>query len=184
MAVERGAVETGNVAARLLAGITIAFLVLLPVGIVVDFVLPGQLANELRFNAHGLCELDKAGVPLPFRLGAMVLMLFAAGFIEWALYSVYRILRLCGRGAAISSAVFSYLKNIGVALFAGTIVDIALRVPVSMILSWSLGAGHRYASFGVNSQDALILFAACALFVIARAMADAARAPARTDPAD
>lgn len=167
--------SVGDTAARLMAGMAVAAMILYPLDTVASFLIPGELANELHFDAHDLCALDTAGVPLPFRLGAMLFALFAAGFVEWALFSTWRLMRLYARGAVFTQAAFDCMSTIAVALFASVVVGIALRLPISLILSWPLGKGQRYFAMSFGSDDALMLFSAAAVFVIARLMAGAHR---------
>jgi hypothetical protein len=166
---------------RLLAWVAVVIMAAYPIGVIVGFLVPGAADDTMSVVIPQLCFLDKSAISLPFRLGALAFALFSVGFVEWALYATWRLLSLYGRADVLSPEALRWLKQIGVALFASVVVDFALRLPISAILSWPLGAGHRFASMSFGSNDVLTLFAACVILVISRVMGEARRIAGATD---
>jgi hypothetical protein len=55
------------------------------------------------------------------------------------------------------------------------IVAFAVQAPITFLLSYPLGHGHRFVSLSFGNQDVFTLFLAGAVLVIARVMAVARR---------
>jgi hypothetical protein len=153
---------------------TIGFF-LLPVIVVYVFVEP-DTSQWLMFHVNHLGAELTGAIPLPYRLGALICALAPTAFTMWALWSLRRLFLLYAKGSVFSKEALRALNHVAVALFAGVVVDFAMQAPISLLLTWPRGEGHREISLGFGSNDVATLFIACVVLVIARVMAEAQRA--------
>lgn len=167
---------SSNIAAlsRVMARLSTAGFVLLPLAVIYCFVAPDQ-SGWLMFDFDHLgTELNDA-VPLQFRLMALVAALGPTAFTMWALWSLRRLFLLYAKGEVFSAHALSALNQVAVALFASVIVTFAAGAPISLALTWARGAHHREISLSFGSGDVTTLFIAGVVLVIARVMAEAGR---------
>lgn len=160
--------------ARVMALLSAAGAVLVPLCVAAIFLFPGGgHALDLDWNGQKAAEIAKA--PFDFRAAAFVFALAPAGFMAWALSSLARLFRGYSQGDVFSRRALRLLNHVAVALFASVILDIAMQPPVSLLLSWYKGDGHRALSIGIGNHEVGGLFIAGAVLVIARVMAEARR---------
>lgn len=127
----------------------------------------------LSFNGMDAAKIGET--PFDFRFAAFVFAIMPTGFTVWALLSLRRLFLLYAAGEVFSHQALRTLNHVAVALFASVIVGFAIQPPVTLLLSWYRGAGHRSLSLGIRSEDVITLFLAGAVLVIARVMAEARR---------
>ena len=160
--------------AGLMAGLSAAGAVLVPLCLAAIFLYPfGGYAIGLDWNGHTALEIAKT--PFGFRLVAFLFALAPAGFTVWALLSLRRLFLLYAHGEVFSHQALRMLNHVAVALFASVIVGFVMQAPITLLLSWHLGAGHRSVSIGIGSHEVASLFMAGVVLVIARVMAEARR---------
>jgi hypothetical protein len=161
-------------ASRVMAWLSTAGFLIVPGIVIYMFLDPGH-SQWLMFNMDHLGATLNGAVPLQFRLAALACALAGVGFTMWALWSLRQLFLKYAAGEVFSQEALRYLNNVAVALFAGVIVDFAMQAPISFLLTWSLGHGHREISLGFGSGDVATLFMAGVVLVIARVMAEARR---------
>lgn len=159
---------------RLMAWLSAAGFVLVPAIITVIFLYPDQSAALMFKLDHLGVPLDSS-VPFAYRVAALICALIPAAFTMWALWSLRALFLHYAQGVVFSRAALSALNHVAIALFAGVIMGFVMQAPISAILSWHLGAGHRAISLGFGSGDISTLFMAGVVLVIARVMAEARR---------
>ncbi len=155
---------------RVMAWLSLIASVLWPVGDVVAYLFPG---NANLMDADHLGGVLNEGVPLPFRLAALVFSLAGAGFIVWALWSLRTLFLRYASGEVFSPNALHLLNNVAVALFASVIVGFAMHAPITLILSWP--TGHHSVGLDLGTNDFVTLFSAGVVLVIARVMIEARR---------
>jgi len=159
---------------RLMAWLSLAGFLLVPAITIYVFVYP-DTSQWLMFNIDHLGATLNGKVPMNFRLMALLCEFVSVGFTMWALWSLRRLFTLYSRGEVFSAGAFRALNNVALALFAGVVGTFIMQGPISYLLSYPLGAGHRYISLGFGSGDVANLFLAGVVLVIARVMAEARR---------
>jgi Protein of unknown function (DUF2975) len=159
---------------RAMAWLATAGLVLTPAVLVFAYLSPPS-ARALMFDIDGLGDALSANVPLPYRLAAMVLSLGAEGFTLWALWSLRVLFLTYAAGDVFSPRALQLLNNVAAALFAGVVVTFVIHAPITAVLSWPLGPGHRYISLNFGTGEVITLFEAGVVLVIARVMNEARR---------
>jgi hypothetical protein len=159
---------------RAMAVLTTIGLVLAPAVLIVVFLFP-ERAAVFDINVDNLGADLNTATPLVWRLAALVCSLIAEGFTLWALWSLRSMLLLYAKGEVFSQRTFTLMNNIAVALFAGVLVGFVMRAPITLLMSWPLGAGHRHISLSFGSGDVITLFEAGVVLVIARVMREAGR---------
>ncbi|MEI9995981.1 MAG: DUF2975 domain-containing protein [Rhizomicrobium sp.] len=159
---------------RTMAALTTIGLIVSPVVLVSAYLFPGR-ANGFLLNVDDLGGDLTAATPLAWRIAALACSLAGEAFTLWALWSLRSMLLLYAKGEVFSLRALSLMHTIAVALFAGVIVGFAMRAPITLLLSWPLGADHRHISLAFGSGDVVTLFEAGVVLVIARVMREAAR---------
>ena len=157
---------------HLMAWLATIGLVASPVLNVVVYVWPGT-RESLNFDADHMGALLNEGVPLPYRLAALVFSLGAEIFTVWALWSLRSLFLLYAKGEVFSPPALKLLNDVAVALFAGVIVGFVMHAPISLLLTWSLP--HKEISLDFGSGDVATLFSAGVILVVARVMIEARR---------
>ncbi|HEY0106639.1 MAG TPA: DUF2975 domain-containing protein [Rhizomicrobium sp.] len=156
---------------RVMAWLSTIGMVLWPVGLVAAYVFPGD-ANTM--NADHLGAALNAGVPLIYRLGALVCSLAGEGFIVWALWSLRRLFLLYAGGEVFSPKALRLLNDVAAALFASVIVGFVMHGPITFLLSLAV-PDHHLIGFDLGSDDVVTLFCAGVVLVVARVMREARR---------
>ncbi len=174
MAAARTAPTNLEPLSRLMAWLSTVGAVALPACVIAAFVFPGS-TRALIFDFDHLGGIIGPQVPLAFRLGAMGFALIPVAFSVWALWSLRLLFRRYAEGEVFSHDALRYLNNVAVALFASVIVGFVAQAPITFILTWPLGAGHRAISLGFGSDDVATLFMAGVVLAIARVMVAARR---------
>lgn len=159
---------------RAMAALATIGLIVSPAILISLYLFPDQ-ANVFRFNVDDLGTDLTTATPLAWRLGALCCSLIAQGFTLWALWSLRSMLLLYAGGEVFSRRAFTLMNRIAVALFAGVIVGFLMRAPITFLMSWPLGHGHRHISLAFGSSDVVTLFEAGVVLVIARVMREAGR---------
>jgi hypothetical protein len=114
-------------------------------------------------------------VPLNFRLLGLACEFVPVAFTMWALWSLRQLFAIYSRGEVFSAGAFRALNNVAIALFGGVIASFVMQAPISFLLTYPLGHGHRFVSLAFGSNDVATLFLAGVVLVIARVMAEARR---------
>lgn len=128
-----------------------------------------------------MLRLDHVGVdltsqiPLQSRVDALACEAAPLGFSVWALWSLHRLFTNYARGDVFSPQTLRHLNYVASALFLGVLANLVMQAPISYLLTWRLGPHHRSISLSFGSNDAVWLFIAGAVLVIARVMAEARR---------
>jgi hypothetical protein len=159
---------------RLMAWLATIGAVLLPLLDAVLYVAPGAY-KTLSLGADHMGPMLNDGVPLFYRLAGLAFSLGAEAFTVWALWSLRTLFLRYAAGEVFSPAALKALNDVAVALFASVVVGFAVRAPISLLLTWPLGPGHRSLLFEFGSDDVTTLFIAATVLVIARVMHEAGR---------
>ncbi|MDE2501108.1 MAG: DUF2975 domain-containing protein [Alphaproteobacteria bacterium] len=159
---------------RMMAGFSTVGVLILPIMVAVTFLFPDR-TGWLMFDINHLGAAISTAVPLPYRIGALICEMVPTAFTLWALWSLRQLFLKYGKGDVFSAAALRYLNNVAVALFASVVVGFAMQAPISFLLTWSLGPGHRNISLSFGSADVATLFMAGVVLVIARVMVEARR---------
>jgi len=159
---------------RIMAWLSGAGLFLCPLIVGAAFLIPGGHSDWYLGETH-LQEMLKGNIPLPYRLGALAFEAAPTAFIMWGLWSLRRLFLRYAANDVFSNETLRCLNNVAVALFAQVIVSFAVQAPVSLLLTWPRGTGHRAISLALGSDDFGSLFLAGVVLVIARVMAVARR---------
>ena len=154
---------------RVMAWLATAGAIIAPIVVVYSYLFP-ESAKGMNFSIDQTGDLLTGTVPLAYRAIAMLLSLCAEGFTVWALWALCALFFGYARGEVFTPRALSLINNIGVALFAGVIVTFVMHAPISLLLSWPKGPGHRLISLGFGSNDVSTLFSAGVVLVIARVM--------------
>src|ERR1700743_2430314 len=154
---------------RLMAQLSTIGMFLWPIGLTAAYLFPGH-----GMSADHLEAALNAGVPLPYRLGALVFSLAAEAFIVWALWSLRGLFLLYARGEVFSPEALRLLNTVAVALFASVIVGFVMHAPITFVLSLAT-PGHHAIGLDLGSDDFVTLFCAGAVLVVARVMREAGR---------
>ena len=157
---------------RLMAWLATIGMVVTPLGDVAAFLWPGARGG-FDLAADHMGGLLNSGVPLPYRLGALVFSLAGVGLTVWALWCLRGLFQRYARGEVFAPASLRLLNNVAVALFASVVVTFAMQVPISFILSLANTKHSIALNFG--SDDVVTLFTAGTVLVIARVMNEAGR---------
>lgn len=159
---------------RLMAGFSAIGVVILPLLVAATFLFPDK-TGWLMFDVNHLGAAINTGVPLPYRIGALICEMAPTAFTLWALWSLRQLFLKYATGEVFSAAALRYLNNVAVALFASVVVGFAMQAPISFLLTWPLGRGHAEISLTFGSGDVATLFMAGVVLVIARVMVEARR---------
>lgn len=159
---------------RIMAWLSGAGIALYPVMVAAVFLFPGGPTDWMMFQER-LGPTLNANVPLPFRLAALACAAAPAAFVIWALWSLRQLFLRYAAGDVFSNETLRLLHHVAVAIFAQVIVAFAAQGPVTFLLTYPLGHGHRFVSFSFGSDDVFSLFMAGVVLVIARVMAVARR---------
>lgn len=157
---------------RIMALLSAIGMVLAPLGDAAAYLWPGT-RGSLNLNVDHMDGLLSDAVPLPYRLGAMAFSMAEIGLIVWALWSLRKLFLCYARGEVFAPASLKLLNNVAVALFASVVVTFAMHAPISLILS--IGIGKPQISLDFGTDDAVTLFTAGVVLVIARVMNEAGR---------
>jgi len=157
---------------RVMAWLATVGAMIVPLVVIYSYLLP-ESAKAMNVSIDEAGALLTGAVPLAYRALAMLFSLSAEGFTVWALWSLRALFFGYARGEVFTPRALSLINNIGVALFAGVIVTFAVHAPISLLLSWPMGPGHRLISLGLGSNDVSTLFSAGVILVIARVMVKA-----------
>ena len=157
-----------------MARLSAAGAVLVPLCVAAVFLYPFA-GHAIGLDWNGVSAAKIGQTPFGFRLVAFLFALAPAGFTVWALASLHRLFRCYAHGEVFSHRALAMLNHVAVALFASVIVGFVMQAPITLLLSWHLGAGHRAISLGIGSHDVAQLFVAGTVLVIARVMAEARR---------
>jgi hypothetical protein len=159
---------------RIMAALSGIGFVLCPLLLVAAFLIPGGHTDWI-LGQHHLRELLRADVPYAFRVAALLFEAGPTGFVMWALWSLRRLFQRYAAGDVFSNEALNCLNHVAAALFAEVITGFVVQAPVSLLLTWWRGEGHREIALGLSSGDFGSLFLAGAMLVIARVMAVARR---------
>jgi hypothetical protein len=159
---------------RIMAGLSGAGLIVYPLMVAATFLFPGGATDWMMFQDH-LGPMLNANVPLSFRLGALACEAAPTAFVLWALWSLRQLLLRYAAGDVFSNETLRLLHHVAVAIFAQVIVAFVAQGPVTFLLTYPLGHGHRSISLSFGSDDVFSLFMAGVVLVIARVMAVARR---------
>ncbi len=166
----------GNLAwlSRVMAWLATIGMIVIPLLDAAAYLWPGSTAR-FEFQVDGMGAMLNESVPLSYRLAALAFSLCAVAFTVWALWSLRALFLTYAKGEVFSQRAFRLLNNVAVALFAGVIMSFVVHAPISVLLTWSLGRGHRELSLGLGTGDIAMLFSAGVVLVIARVMTEASR---------
>ena len=160
--------------ARLMARLSAAGAVLVPLAVAAIFLAPfAGTVTGLDWN--GMSATQIARTPFDFRAVAFLFALAPTGFTVWALWSLKRLFQGYAQGDVFSHHALRMLNHVAVALFASVITGFVMQLPITLLLSWYRGEGHRALTIGIGSHEVSGLFLAGAVLVIARVMAEARR---------
>ncbi|MBS0469983.1 MAG: DUF2975 domain-containing protein [Proteobacteria bacterium] len=157
---------------RIMALLSAIGMVLAPLGDAAAFLWPGTRGG-LDLNVDHMNGLLSDAVPLQYRLGALAFSLTEVALVVWALWSLRKLFLCYARGEVFAPTSLNLLNHVAVALFASVVVTFAMQVPISLILS--IGLGKPQISLDFGSNDAVTLFTAGVVLVIARVMNEAGR---------
>jgi hypothetical protein len=160
---------------RIMAGLSGIGFAVYPLMAAATFLFPGDATDWMMFHQAHLGEALNAEVPFGLRLAALACEAAPTAFVLWALWSLRRLFLRYAAGDVFSNETLRLLNNVAVALFAQVVVGFAMQAPISLLLSWAAGHGHRSISLSLGSDDVFSLFLAGAVLVIARVMAVARR---------
>ncbi len=160
---------------RIMAGLSGVGLVLYPLMVASTFLLPGDATDWMMLHQDHLGRILNAGVPLTFRLAALAFQAAPTAFVMWALWSLRQLFLRYATGDVFSNQTLRLLHHVAVAIFAQVIVAFVIQAPVTFLLTYPLGHGHREISLSLGSDDVFSLFMAGVVLVIARVMAVARR---------
>ncbi|MGH6871679.1 MAG: DUF2975 domain-containing protein [Rhizomicrobium sp.] len=161
-------------ASRIMAWLSIAGAVIGPVVVTLCFLFPDATrVLDIHFGHLG-AELTDA-VPIEYRAMAMLCALVPAAVGSWGLIALARLFRCYVVGEVFSGRALHALSQVTAALFWNVLAAFVMQAPISILLTWYLGHGHRQVSLSLGSDDAQVLFVAGVTFVIARVMAEARR---------
>ena len=158
-----------------MAGLTTIGLLVYPAADIALYLKP-QHAQWMMFDADRMGNLLNENVPLEYRICALAFSMVGTSFTIWALWSLRGLFLDYSRGDVFTAGALRLMNNIAIAIFAGVIVTFAVHAPISLLLSWHLGHGHREISLDFGSGDVSSLFTAGVVLVISRVMAEAQRA--------
>ena len=159
---------------RLMAWLATIGAVVGPLVVAAVFVWPDLRSGE-SLDVDHLGHLLSDAVPLPYRLAALAFALGAQAFTVWALWSLRTLFLRYAEGEVFSPAALKALNHVAVALLASVVVGFVIQAPITALLTWSLGHGHRAIAFNFGSGDITTLFIAGTVLVIARVMNEAGR---------
>jgi hypothetical protein len=159
---------------RIMAVLSVAGMVAIPLMVAAAFLYPDS-TQWLMFNISHTGAPLTAAIPVQYRIDALVCEIVPLGFVEWALWSLAKVFAHYARGEVFTAAPLRHLNNVARALFLGVLADMVMEAPISFLLSYAAGPGHRAVSIGFGSDDVARLFVAGAVLVIARVMSEARR---------
>ncbi len=159
---------------RLMAWLATIGAVLSPLLDAFLYIAPGTY-KTLSLSADHMGAALNDGVPLGYRLAALAFSLGAEAFTVWALWSLRLLFLRYAAGEVFSPAALKALNDVAIALFASVIVGFAVHAPISLLLTWPLGDGHRSLALELGSDDVATLFIAATVLLIARVMNEAGR---------
>jgi len=157
-----------------MAVLSVAGMVAIPLMVAAAFLYPDSTQWLMFSISHTGAPLT-AAIPIQYRVDALVCEIVPLGFVEWALWSLAKVFAHYARGEVFTAAPLRHLNNVARALFLGVLADMVMEAPISFLLSYAGGPGHRAVSIGFGSDDVARLFVAGAVLVIARVMSEARR---------
>ncbi|HTQ13282.1 MAG TPA: DUF2975 domain-containing protein [Rhizomicrobium sp.] len=161
-------------ASRIMGWLSVAGAVLGPVIVTLCFLFPHSTrVLDIHFNHLG-ADLIEA-VPIEFRVPALLCALLPTGIASFALVALARLFRCYASGEVFSGRALAALSQVTSALFWYVLAGFVMQAPISLLLTYYRGHGHRAISLGFGSDDVEVLFIAGVTFVIARVMAEARR---------
>jgi hypothetical protein len=159
---------------RLMAWLSTAGFVIVPAITIYAFLAP-ERSRWLMLDFDHLGAALNSAVPIPFRLVALICELFAVSFTMWALWSLRRLFFLYAKGEVFTPTALRSLNHVAMALLGGVIANFVMQAPISLVLTWYLGHGHRAISLAFGSGDISTLFTVGVVMVVARVMTEAQR---------
>jgi hypothetical protein len=159
---------------RIMAALSALGMIALPVCVACAFLYPDR-TQWLMFNVNHTGATLSGAIPLSYRAAALACDTVPLGFVLWALWSLRQVFVHYGRGEVFAMAPLRNLHNVARALFLGVLADFVMQAPISYLLNYWHGAGHREVSLSFGSDDVARLFVAGAVLVIARVMSEARR---------
>lgn len=149
-------------------------MIVVPVIIAAIFLYPGA-TQFLMLNISHVGEKLTEAVPIQHRIDALFCEVVPLGFTVWALWSLRQLFSNFANGHVFSAEPLRHLNNVATALFLGVLADFVMEAPISYLLSLHNPPGHREISLSFGSNDAVWLFIAGTVLVIARVMGEARR---------
>jgi Na+-driven multidrug efflux pump len=161
-------------ASRIMAWLSVIGAVLNPAVVVACFLFPhATRVLDIHFGHLGAELVD--AVPLEYRIGAMLCALVPSAIASWGLIALAGLFRCFVAGQVFSAQSLRALSHVTMALFWNVLAAFLMQAPISILLTYYLGHGHREISLSLGSDDVQVLFVAGVAYVIARVMAEARR---------
>ncbi len=161
-------------ASRIMARLSLLGAIVYVAGEFLVFLAP-DIARPLGIEIHHTGANITMAIPFAYRLAALVVDLIPTALVAWALIELYRLFQHYARGEVFSMAALSHLNRVAALMFWQVLVSFLCEAPISYILSFYRGPGHREISLTLGSNDLAFLFMAGVVLVIARVMAEARR---------
>jgi hypothetical protein len=170
-----GPADAGTLAtaSRMMAWVSTAAAIVVPVAIFATFLFPEQTAPlNLRLYHFGGRELTSA-IPLGLRLFAFACAAIPLTIVVRGLLSLRRLFVLYARREVFSPEALVALSTVATAVFWYVLASFLVEAPISAALSWNSGRGTVTLSIGLD--DLAPLYLAGVATIITRVMTEARR---------
>ena len=77
---------------------------------------------------------------------ALICEIVPLGFVLWALWSLRQVFANYARGEVFTAEPLRHLNNVALALFWGVVAGFVMQAPISFLLNYYHGPGHREVS--------------------------------------
>jgi hypothetical protein len=159
---------------RVMSALSLFGMIAIPVLVTAIFLHPDTTQFLMLRLDHLGVDLSSQ-IPLQYRVDALVCEAVPLAFTVWSMWSLHRLFANYAQGRVFSPEPLRYLNNVATALFLEVLAEFVMQAPISYLLSLHNPPGHREISLSFGSSDAVWLFVAGTVLVIARVMGEARR---------
>jgi len=125
--------------------------------------------GDAEFARHLPVDVD-ANIPTMSLLAGFLVSLIPTGVLMYALYLLYKLFTLYGKGVLLQHENVAHLKGLGRAILYYELVTFLSEVALGIILTLHRGAGNRLLVINLSSDDLFVIVAGVTVLAIAKVM--------------